>query len=199
MSQFGASSRRRTFPLRPSKCFSGHEVAAMSRRSQEARSWPWPRLAPGYGAVAPAWMRRTAARLSTAWLQIELVPTAIVVGLLVEGPLLPAAGVPAWYYQSVDVWVLGNALVGWSTIAAGLGAWFHRPDLRRGRLLTAAGFAWFLGAASWASNDGGAFQGYYILFISALVLTYPSGRIGKRGALLILAAMAVTLAASTVG
>ena len=169
----------------------------MSRRSQEARSWPWPRLAPGYGAVAPAWMRRTAARLSTAWLQIVLVPTAIVVGLLVEGPLLPAPGVPAWYYQSVDVWVLGNALVGWSTIAAGLGAWFHRPDLRRGRLLTAAGFAWFLGAASWASNDGGAFQGYYILFISALVLTYPSGRIGKRGALLILAAMAVTLAAAT--
>jgi signal transduction histidine kinase len=112
---------------------------------------------------------------------------------------LPAAGVPAWYYQSVDVWVLGNALVGWSTIAAGLGAWFHRPDLRRGRLLTAAGLAWFLGAASWASNDGGAFQGYYILLISALVLTYPSGRIGKRGALLILVVMAVTLAAATFG
>ena len=130
----------------------------MSRLSPEARSWPSPRSTAEHGVAAPAWMRRTAARLSTVWLQILLLPTAIVVGLLVEGPLVPPpGGIYAWQYRSVDVWVLGNALVGWSTIAAGLGAWFRRPDERGGRLLTAAGFAWFLGAASWASNDGGAF------------------------------------------
>jgi signal transduction histidine kinase len=102
-------------------------------------------------------------------------------------------------YDEVEVWVLGNALVGWSTIAAGLVAWFRRPGTPGGRLLTAAGFAWFLGAVSWASNDGGAFQGYYVLLVSVLVLTYPSGRIGDRASLLLLVALGVTLASSTFG
>jgi hypothetical protein len=118
----------------------------VSRLSPEARSLPSPGSAADRGAAASAWTRRTAARLSTVWLPILLVPTAIVVGLLAEGSLVPApCRTNASCYDEVEVWVLGNALVGWSTIAAGLVAWFRRPGTPGGRLLTAAGFAWFLG------------------------------------------------------
>ncbi|HXR27844.1 MAG TPA: sensor histidine kinase [Candidatus Baltobacteraceae bacterium] len=154
---------------------------------------------------AGAWLglrwQRAAARASGAWPQLLLVPAAIYIGLLVERELVPATtgGIDQFGYQTLQVWVLGNAVVGWSTVAAGLIAWFRRPDEPGGRILTAAGFAWFLGAASWASSDGGAFQGYYILLVSALVLTYPSGRIGSRAGRVILAVIALTLAVSTIG
>ncbi|MFI5042785.1 MAG: hypothetical protein ACHQNA_13230, partial [Acidimicrobiales bacterium] len=145
-------------------------------------------------------MRRAAAPFSSLWFPILLVPAAVVVGLLVEGSLAPGPCDPnASCYQEVQVSIAGNVLVGWSTIAAGLVTWFRRSSAPGGRLLTAAGFAWFLGAASWASGDGGAFQGYYLLLVSALILTYPSGRIGDRLALLLLLALTATLAASTLG
>jgi len=73
-------------------------------------------------------------------------------------------------------------VVGWALIACGLIAWSRRPQGRIGILLTAAGFAWFLGTLG--ESDVGA-----IAAIGAALLTlhrgplfhaivgYPSGRL----------------------
>jgi signal transduction histidine kinase/CheY-like chemotaxis protein len=114
----------------------------------------------------------------------------------------------------------GVALVGWSTALAGLVAWSRRSDRLVGPLLVVAALAWFVGAVSWADdtlpalydtipgivhvfpavpiNDGGAFQGYYVLALVVLVLAYPSGGLGSPPARLLVASLGVVLVAATV-
>jgi signal transduction histidine kinase len=89
--------------------------------------------------------------------------------------------------------------VGWSFIGTGLFAWWRRPANRFGALLTAVGFAWFLGALT-ASDSALVFSAGFI--VSNLVfavgfhalLAYPGGRLrGRAERWLIAATYAVCL------
>jgi signal transduction histidine kinase len=72
--------------------------------------------------------------------------------------------------------------VGWSFIGAGLFAWWRRPDNRFGVLMTAVGFAFFLGVLTAADSDGlftvgVLFSSLYLAVFVHMLLAYPDGRI----------------------
>ena len=155
-------------------------------------------LAPGSGAGP----RDRADGLGPTWVRFAAWPLSLAVGLIALHAMLTSDLLAPGNLEldSLDPGpvIAGVALVGWSTAIAGLGAWWRRPDRYAGPLLVAAAWAWFIGAASWAT-DGGAFQGYYVLLIAVLLLTYPSGRIASPAARLLVVVMLAVLAASTVG
>jgi len=75
--------------------------------------------------------------------------------------------------------------VGWSFIGAGLYAWWRRPDNRFGALLTAVGFAYFLGAltgadAGWLFTIGVLLSSVHLAVFVHMLLAYPDGRIASR-------------------
>jgi signal transduction histidine kinase len=77
--------------------------------------------------------------------------------------------------------VLGLFL-GWSFIGAGLFAWWRRPDNRFGVLMTAVGFAFFLGSltaadGSWLFTIGVLVSNLYLAVFVHMLLAYPDGRI----------------------
>src|SRR5918999_2745747 len=77
--------------------------------------------------------------------------------------------------------VLGLFL-GWSFIGAGLYAWWRRPDNRFGVLMTAVGFAFFLGSlsaadGSWLFTIGILLSSVYLAVFVHMLLAYPDGRI----------------------
>ena len=72
--------------------------------------------------------------------------------------------------------------LGWSFIGAGLFAWWRRPDNRFGVLMTAVGFAYFLGSltaadSSWLFTLGVLFSSLYVAVFVHMLLAYPDGRI----------------------
>src|SRR5687767_8357746 len=72
--------------------------------------------------------------------------------------------------------------LGWSFIGAGLYAWWRRPDNRFGVLMTAVGFAFFLGSltaadASWLFTIGVVLSNLYLAVFVHMLLAYPDGRI----------------------
>jgi signal transduction histidine kinase len=72
--------------------------------------------------------------------------------------------------------------VGWSFIGAGLFAWWRRPDNRFGVLMTAVGFAFFLGSltasdGSWLFTIGVLLANVYLAVFVHMLLAYPDGRI----------------------
>ena len=72
--------------------------------------------------------------------------------------------------------------VGWSFIGAGLFAWWRRPDNRFGVLMTAVGFAFFLGSltasdGSWLFTIGVLVSNIYLAVFVHMLLAYPDGRI----------------------
>jgi signal transduction histidine kinase len=72
--------------------------------------------------------------------------------------------------------------VGWSFIGAGLYAWWRRPDNRFGVLMTAVGFAFFLGVLTAADSDGlftvgVLFSSLYFAVFVHMLLAYPDGRV----------------------
>jgi signal transduction histidine kinase len=72
--------------------------------------------------------------------------------------------------------------IGWSFIGAGLFAWWRRPDNRFGVLMTAVGFAFFLGVLTAADSSllfsfGVLFSSLYIAVFVHMLLAYPDGRI----------------------
>jgi signal transduction histidine kinase len=74
--------------------------------------------------------------------------------------------------------------VGWSFIGAGLFAWWRRPDNRFGVLMTAVGFAFFLGSltaadGSWLFTLGVLLSNVYLAVFVHMLLAYPDGRIGS--------------------
>jgi signal transduction histidine kinase len=109
---------------------------------------------------------------SSSRLQEALWPAGLVLGLGAE-----------WLARSGQslAGAAGDLAVGWALIGCGLIAWSRRPQSRIGILLTATGFAWFLGTL--AESDVGA-----IAAVGAALLTlhrgllfhaivgYPSGR-----------------------
>src|SRR5829696_2471237 len=77
--------------------------------------------------------------------------------------------------------VLGLFL-GWSFIGAGLFAWWRRPDNRFGVLMTAVGFAFFLGSltaadGSWLFTIGVLLSNLYLAVFVHMLLAYPDRRI----------------------
>jgi signal transduction histidine kinase len=72
--------------------------------------------------------------------------------------------------------------LGWSFIGAGLFAWWRRPDNRFGVLMTAVGFAFFLGSltaadGSWLFTIGVLLSSIYLVVFVHMLLAYPDGRI----------------------
>jgi signal transduction histidine kinase len=72
--------------------------------------------------------------------------------------------------------------LGWSFIGAGLFAWWRRPDNRFGVLMTAVGFAFFLGSltaadGSWLFTIGVLLSSIYLAVFVHMLLAYPDGRI----------------------
>jgi signal transduction histidine kinase len=81
-------------------------------------------------------------------------------------------------------------LVGWSFIAAGLIAWWRRPQNRVGALMTLVGFTWFVAAL--ANSDepaifivGGMLGSLQFGVLIHLLLAFPSGRVEGRAARLL--------------
>jgi len=91
--------------------------------------------------------------------------------------------------------------VGLAYIGAGLVAWRRRPDIRLGLLMTALGFAWFIGA--WANTPpfqgsgaphwdayriAVAFDALSQALLVHLLLAFPSGRVTSRPSRVVVAA-----------
>jgi signal transduction histidine kinase len=115
----------------------------------------------------------TGLRRALALVAIE----GIVVGLVALAILLSSDHVDA---RGVNA-VLGLFL-GWSFIGAGLFAWWRRPDNRFGVLMTAVGFAFFLGSltasdGSWLFTIGVLLSNIYLAVFVHMLLAYPDGRI----------------------
>ena len=98
-------------------------------------------------------------------LRLWLWPAGAVIGVAAE-----------WVYFDWDEWGdwVPDLATGWTLIACGLVAWARRPESRSGPLLAATGFAWF--AANFASDEA--------LYLHRgplvqLVISYPSGRLGR--------------------
>jgi signal transduction histidine kinase len=75
-------------------------------------------------------------------------------------------------------------VIGWSFIGAGVIAWERRPDNRTGALLVVGGFAWFatfLDSSDWAPlyTAGTAVEAVYIVIFAYLLLSFPTGRLGR--------------------
>src|ERR671936_233650 len=80
---------------------------------------------------------------------------------------------------------IADLVVGWTLVAAGLAAWWRRPETRIGILLAVAGFSWFLGTFADSSIDGVA--GFGAVFVTLhrgplahALLSYPTGRLEDR-------------------
>jgi signal transduction histidine kinase len=83
--------------------------------------------------------------------------------------------------QKVIAAILGP-LIGLSFIGTGAFAWWRRPLNRFGLLMTAVGFAWFLGGLT-ESNDAvvytvGSYIGpLYLVLVVQMLLSFPTGRL----------------------
>src|SRR5690242_3039638 len=88
--------------------------------------------------------------------------------------------------QKIVTAIIGP-VIGLSFIGTGVFAWWRRPLNRFGLLMCAVGYAWFLGALSFA-NDAtvhtvGSYLGpLYIVLVIQMVLAFPTGRLETRSA-----------------
>jgi signal transduction histidine kinase len=100
--------------------------------------------------------------------------------------------------KAIDA-ILGP-LIGLSFIGTGAFAWWRRPLNRFGLLMCAVGYAWFLGALSFANDPTvhtiGSYLGpLYIVLVVHMVLAFPTGRLETRAARgIVLAAYVVAFA-----
>jgi signal transduction histidine kinase len=120
-----------------------------------------------------------------------LLPVAVVVGLVAE---LAGFGL-----GDPGHWVPDLA-VGWCLIGCGFIASVRRPESRSGVLMSATGFAWFLGNFAGAGATVVAWASAHALFLHRgplfhLLLTYPGGRRPSR---VTRAAIAVFYAAAVI-
>src|ERR671928_696354 len=88
--------------------------------------------------------------------------------------------------QKVAIAIFGP-IIGLSFIGTGVFAWWRRPLNRFGLLMCAVGYAWFLGALSFANDPTvhtiGSYLGpLYIVLVVHMVLAFPSGRLETRAA-----------------
>src|ERR671932_2675483 len=82
--------------------------------------------------------------------------------------------------QKVVAAILGP-LIGLAFIGTGAFAWWRRPLNRFGLLMTAVGFAWFVGGLTESDNSivftiGNYVGPLYLVLVIHLLLAFPSGR-----------------------
>jgi hypothetical protein len=82
--------------------------------------------------------------------------------------------------------VIVELAVGCSYVAAGITAWERRPGNRIGPLALLVGVSWFVGDYVRAPNEVVAylsqvFRAWYDPLLAILILSYPSGRLARRG------------------
>lgn len=114
--------------------------------------------------------------------------TAVVAATAVSAAALATYVEPSGAAHAGFLHSLGDTLVGWSFVAAGLVAWCSRPLNRCGVLMIAIGFFWFVGNLRWASDCshplawtlGWAFVGVYAAVLLHLLLAFPEGRLRTR-------------------
>ena len=73
--------------------------------------------------------------------------------------------------------------MGWAFAAAGIYAWWRRPENRTGPLMTLVGFTWFLGSltsadTAWVFTLGAVLQSVWVGALVQMLIAYPSGRVG---------------------
>ncbi len=98
------------------------------------------------------------------------------------------------------LWATLSLTVGWGFVGVGLFAWARRPDNRVGMLMTATGFAWFVGVLG--SSDipvlftfGQALGSLYFATAIHMLLAAPTGRLQTRAERrIVIASYVVTLA-----
>jgi hypothetical protein len=104
---------------------------------------------------------------------------------LVVGFVALALTLSSDHTEAVPLQATLGLFIGWSFIGVGLFAWWRRPENRFGVLMTAVGFAWFLGAltaanASWLFTIGALLSSVYAAVFVHMLLAYPTGQIGSR-------------------
>ena len=108
----------------------------------------------------------------------------LAVAALLAGGGAAAIALTSDHVESVALTISLGLFVGWSFVGTGLFAWWRRPHNRFGPLLTAVGFAWFLGALVAADSPAIFTLGvllsnlYLVVFVHAL-LVYPEGRLER--------------------
>jgi signal transduction histidine kinase len=97
--------------------------------------------------------------------------------------------------------VLRDVCVGWAFLAAGIVAWWRRPQYGTGRLMVAEGFAWFIGnfqglGLALVFSLSYWFAALNQAVLAHLVLSFPRGRLESRAArLLVLGTYALVVVA----
>jgi signal transduction histidine kinase len=114
-----------------------------------------------------------------------------VVGLLFAGADVAIVLTSGHDDQKVVTAILGP-LIGLGFIGTGVFAWWRRPLNRFGLLMTAVGFAWFVGGLVDSDNAivytiGSYVSPLYLVLVVQLVLSFPTGRLESRAARVIVA------------
>src|ERR671928_583048 len=83
--------------------------------------------------------------------------------------------------QRVVAAILGP-LIGLAFIGTGAFAWYRRPLNRFGLLMTAVGFAWFIGGMTESNNAvvytvGNYVGPLYLVLVVQMLLSFPTGRL----------------------
>ena len=118
-------------------------------------------------------------------LLVVLAATAVALGLAAEWTVLYRGPLEAAVTREDMRLAIADLVVGWTLVAAGLAAWWRRPESRIGLLLAVAGFSWFLG--TFADSSIGGVAGFGAVFVTLhrgplahALLSYPTGRLGDR-------------------
>jgi signal transduction histidine kinase len=114
-----------------------------------------------------------------------------VVGVLFAGVDLALVLTSSHEDQKVVAAILGP-LIGLGFIGTGAFAWWRRPLNRFGLLMTAVGFAWFVGGLTESDNAivwtiGSYISPLYLVLVVQLVLSFPTGRLESTAARAIVA------------
>jgi signal transduction histidine kinase len=107
---------------------------------------------------------------------------ALALAGLVCGVVIGAITVTSEHIDDPVAEAVLRVLTGWSFIGTGLFAWWRRPANGTGRLMVAAGFAWFATSLSASDNDvlftiGITLDALFPGIIGHLLMAFPSGRL----------------------
>jgi signal transduction histidine kinase len=99
---------------------------------------------------------------------------------------------------------IADLVVGWTLVGAGLAAWWRVAQSRVGPLLVLTGFTWFLGTFASSSIDAFAVFGAALVTLHRgplvhALLSFPSGRLGRRFDLAVVACSYLAAAFVDVG
>ena len=89
------------------------------------------------------------------------------------------------YLPLRGAWVVFGLIVGWGFIGTGLFAWSRRPENRVGMLMTATGFAWFIGGLGLSDvpvlfTFGNLLSSLYFAIALHMLLSTPLGTLHSR-------------------